>query len=253
MIKIGVSPCFLHPDPNRAYFAPKLLNYFENDMANYLTQKDVLPILIPKVDAVKLEYILSKMDGFVFQGGDDLSPKTYGAPFLDEARWPGDEIRDQFEFKILDYAIKNKKPILGICRGAQLLNAYFGGDLYQDLMTQKSDSILHRDGKLYDQVSHQVDLVKGSLLECIYSKENIQVNSVHHQGIKKLGKSLIIEATSPKDHLVEAFVGDNLTQQFILGVQWHPECSPTLGDKVASPGPIYDKFIEVVKNGYTKS
>jgi putative glutamine amidotransferase len=133
MIKIGVSACFMYPDPTRTVFGHKQLTYFEHDMSRYLSRPGVMPILLPDLPWEELEQYLNEMDGFVFQGGADISPSTYGDEMIENGRWPGDRHRDQYELKIMDWAFKNKKPIFGICRGFQLLNVYFGGKMYQDL------------------------------------------------------------------------------------------------------------------------
>lgn len=248
MIKIGVSACFLYPDPSRAYFSPKKLCYLENDMANYLHRDDVLPILIPDIKGKKFENMLAQFDGFVFQGGSDLSPHSYGEDHLDKHRWPGDEQRDQYELKIADYAFKNGKPVLGICRGAQLLNVYFGGTLYQDLEIQYSNSLKHRDAAEYDKIHHPIEFAKGNILDTLYQNEsNPFVNSVHHQGIKNLGQDLIVEAISPQDKLIEAFSYKNMQDNFVLAVQWHPEFFHTIQDRLIAAEPIYNYFLNKVK------
>ncbi|MCZ6694334.1 MAG: gamma-glutamyl-gamma-aminobutyrate hydrolase family protein, partial [Bacteroidetes bacterium] len=117
MIKIGVSSCFLYPDPDREVFSKKTLCYMENDMAKYLTKKQVFPVLIPDVDEDVLVDFISEMDGFVFQGGADIAPESYGESPLHGEKWHGDRYRDAYELRILDYAIKHHKPVLGICRG----------------------------------------------------------------------------------------------------------------------------------------
>jgi len=224
--KIGISSCFLYPDKNRLFFGPKTLCYIENDMAQYLysEQQNIIPVLIPNFNDDQLKMMSKDLDGLVLQGGSDLSPEKYNQPFLDKSKWPGDPYRDDYELKLIKYFHKQNKPILGICRGAQVLNAYFGGTLDQDIPTLLETNTIHRDANLYDNVNHEITIQKDSILYDIYNKENFIVNSVHHQSIKKLGKDLKIEAISTSDNIIEAFsLGDN-----IIGVQWHPEFMPTL-------------------------
>ncbi len=245
MIKIGISACFLYHDKDRIFFGPKSLTYIENDMANYLTKKGVLPVLIPDVTDDFLFDILAEIDGFVFQGGNDLAPKTYGEKPI--GKWKGDAHRDQYELKILDYAIKNSKPVFGICRGMQLMNVYFGGTLYQDTTTQNPDAEDHRSAELYDTIKHPIEFVEDTFLAKLYSGQvNPHVNTVHHQAVKDLGNDLEVYAISP-DGIIEAFGYTKEPEGKVFGVQWHPEFSPTLGNEVINANILYEEFLEHVK------
>lgn len=254
MILIGVGSSFFHPDPARDVFGHKTLQYLERDMARYLLRDNVLPVLIPDVDDSRLEKIFEKISALVLQGGSDLSPKSYGEVPLDSSRWPGDPYRDEYELKLIALAHKKKMPVFGICRGAQLINVYFGGTLYQDLATETATPVLHRDAHLYDRVVHDVTIETGGLLEKIYpATRHIQVNSVHHQGIRVLGKSLKVEARCKADGLIEAISYNNPDEFFCLGVQWHPEFSHSLPGKLADPEPLYQRFLTPCINSKTPS
>lgn len=247
MIKLGVTSCFLYPDQDRPYFAPKTLCYLENDMAKYLTRKGVLPVLIPDLSGEQMSFFLEDLDGLVLQGGSDVCPESYKEDYLDKSKWPGDKYRDDYELMVMDYFYKKNKPIYGICRGAQVVNTYFGGTLYQDLPGQLKSPTVHRDGGEYDKVKHSVEFISGGVLDKIYSgKDNRIVNSVHHQAVKTLGKGLTLEAKCPDDEIVEGFsqIDD---KNFVLAVQWHPEFSPTLGSEVLDPDPLFDFFLERIK------
>lgn len=247
MLKIGISASFIYPDPSRAFFGKKTLTCLENDMAHYLARPGVMPILIPDLTEPCLSEFLRELDGFVFQGGSDIAPQTYGQTPLNSERWPGDPQRDRYELALMEFAVSHRKPVLGICRGCQLINVYFGGTLYQDLPTQREQRLEHRNADLYDRVHHGIVFKKEGVLAKLYhAAETTRVNSVHHQGIQELGKGLIVEATCPEDGLVEAIAYQNLKEKFVLGVQWHPEFSRTLAHQVIAADPLYDFFLNEV-------
>ena len=244
---LGVTSCFMYPDIKRPTFGHKTLTYFEHDMSRFLSRMGVMPILLPDLPWSELEQYLNEMDGFVFQGGSDIAPQNYNEETIENGRWPGNYHRDQYELKIMDWAFKNKKPVLAICRGLQLANVYFGGSLYQDLKLQTKTNVEHRNAEQYDKVVHDVECTEGSLLEKIYSKSKLTVNSVHHQGIKKLGKDLVVDALCPTDQLIEAFHYKNMDEHFVLAVQWHPEFSHTMKDVVINPEPLLKYFLQSLK------
>ena len=189
MLKIGLTPCFLYPDPERKVFSKKSLVYFEKDMASYVGSADCMPILIPDLKDQYLERFLDQLDGFILQGGSDICPASYGEKPLDQERQARDPYRDKFELKVLEYAYKKNKPILGICRGMQLINVFFKGTLYQDLLTETKTPLVHRSQEMYDKVKHTISLSKEGILSSLYEgKEKVTVNSVHHQGLKSLEK-----------------------------------------------------------------
>jgi putative glutamine amidotransferase len=233
----------MYPDTNRTVFGHKTLLYLESDMARYVSRKGILPVFIPDVADEILYEILEQLDGFVFQGGADLAPQTYGEEPILDGRWKGDVYRDQYELRIMDYAVKNNKPILAICRGCQLMNVYFGGSLHQDMLTQKPNALQHRDANIYDKIHHKIEFTKHKLLAQLYSDvPSPMVNSVHHQSIKDLGKNLDILAVCPSDGTIEAIAYTETTEGKVIGVQWHPEFSHSLGDKVVDAEKIWENF-----------
>ncbi|MBT6439910.1 MAG: gamma-glutamyl-gamma-aminobutyrate hydrolase family protein [Flavobacteriales bacterium] len=246
MIKLGISSCFMYPDLNRIVFGPKSLSYVENDMANYVTRKGILPVLIPDIkDEELLNDIFSQMDGFILQGGVDIAPETYGEKAI--GKWKGDAYRDAFELNILNYAVKNSKPIMGICRGFQLMNVYFGGTLYQDTLTQKTGVNDHRSAVLYDSIKHSVVFTEGGFLDKLYvNKNEPYVNTVHHQAVKDLGKNLEVYAFSD-DGLIEAFGYVKEPAGKIFGVQWHPEFSHTIKEELVDGDVLFDAFLKHFK------
>ncbi|SHM70378.1 putative glutamine amidotransferase [Cyclobacterium lianum] len=238
----------MYPDPSRIVFGPKSLAYVESDMFAYVAEEGVLPVLIPDLPYHRLEPILEALDGFVFQGGTDLAPQTYGETPIVAGRWPGDPYRDKYELKIMDYAFRKGKPVLAICRGFQLLNVYCGGTLYQDIATQLPEATIHRDAQKYDTLVHQIDFVPGTSLEQIYGRlPKPIVNSVHHQGIKTLGENLTILARCPVDGIIEAVEVSDAPDKNIIGVQWHPEFSVGRSTPFLDPLKLYSYFLSKIK------
>jgi putative glutamine amidotransferase len=168
---------------------------------------------------VTLKHLVAELDGLVLQGGSDVSPKSYGEEAL-KPEWSGDYIRDQYEIALVNEFRAQGKPVLGICRGIQLLNVAFGGTLYQDIPTQVPGAIQHRNWDIYDQNFHTVDLA-GGLAKLQAGPKTVKVNSVHHQAVKGLGQGLSVEAVSAKDGIVEAVRAQS--GPYLLAVQWHPE------------------------------
>jgi putative glutamine amidotransferase len=236
----------MYKEPGRIVFGPKNLAYIECDMFSYVSQKGILPILLPDLPLDRLEDILEEMDGFVFQGGSDLAPETYGESPIVPGKWLGDAYRDAYELRIMDYAVKNNKPVLAICRGFQLMNVYFGGSLYQDITTQLPEAIQHRDADKYDSLIHELVFEKGKTLDLIYQGvDHLVVNSVHHQGVKVVGDGLETLARSKEDGITEALQNK---EGSMLGVQWHPEFSVGKGAPLLDPLKLYEYFISKVKN-----
>ncbi|KXX70291.1 gamma-glutamyl-gamma-aminobutyrate hydrolase family protein [Flammeovirga sp. SJP92] len=244
MINIGITPSFMYPDVERAVYGPKSLTYIENDMMDYVAQHGVLPILLPDISDDRLYPILEELHGVILQGGVDIAPETYGETPI--GPWKGDRYRDEYELKIIDYTIKNGKPLLGVCRGFQLMNVYFGGTLYQDTKSQREDVNHHRDAQKYDSIKHPLLINENTFFSELYADhKHPYVNTVHHQAIKDLGKDLEIWATSD-DGLIEAFGYKKEKPGKVMGVQWHPEFTPTLQNEIIDSKPIIDTFLSHV-------
>ncbi|WP_302821556.1 gamma-glutamyl-gamma-aminobutyrate hydrolase family protein [Fusobacterium ulcerans] len=183
-----------------------------------------LPLFIPIVpEGVAKEYLEDyRLDGIIFSGGADVAPRFYGEdPGL---QIPGiDTKRDIMEFELLEEAVKRKIPVLGICRGHQLINVAFDGTLYQDIDTEVQSAMGHHPSQISrDELFHSVSIKKESVLHDIFGDEKIYVNSFHHQAVKKLGRGLKATAFSCEG-IVEAFETVDMNERFVLGIQWHPE------------------------------
>jgi putative glutamine amidotransferase len=177
-----------------------------------------VPIAIPLTE--RLEFVdryCDLVDGFLFVGGEDVNPEVYGEP-LDPLCRPQMPRRDHFEIRLLQAAFQRRIPILGICRGLQVMNVAFGGTLFQDLKYLPGAGNHAQIGERDFSTRHLVRIESGTLLHSIIGADQIEVNTSHHQAIKKLGAGLRIAAGAP-DGVIEAVEMDGFT----LGVQWHPE------------------------------
>ncbi len=243
MLKIGISSCFFYPDQTRKTYWKKQLCFVEKDFFRFWSSFGVLPILIPDLEAEELTSFIGQLDGIALHGGVDLAPSTYQETPIDKQTWPGDSYRDNYELTIVRLAMTKRLPIFGVCRGAQLLNVYFGGTLYQDLPTQFPSSVCHYERVAYDSITHPISIVPGKLLDNLGIKNNSLINSIHHQGIKQLGTNLEVLATAP-DGLIEAFQWTGGPDGFIIGVQWHPEFSKDAPLKVLDDKLLVSKFLD---------
>jgi putative glutamine amidotransferase len=228
---IGVSARIYHPQRpvlDLGGVWTRTLHYLEQSVAHWVMSPQVLAVMIPAVESeslvrrsdLSLHGYAQALDGLLLQGGNDLAPETYGETPI-APPWHGDRIRDRYELDLVDRFMQAGKPVLGICRGCQLLNVAFGGTLYQDIPTQRPDAVGHLDLAQYDRQFHPLRIVPGTRLAQLYGGlETAAVNSIHHQAVKDLGRELVVEATAP-DGLVEAIRWQG--PSYVFGMQWHPE------------------------------
>lgn len=226
-LKIGISACFMYPDPNRVAFNKKTLQYVEQSVPHWVMSGGALPVMIinPNGDTFRGPITINDyaqwLDGLVLHGGADVWPGSYQETPLKEA-WNGDKHRDEYEIALVKAFVAQGKPVFGICRGMQLINVAFGGTLYQDIPSMLNTDQEHRHSDRYDQNFHQLEIVEGSRLDQLlagHPKEKI--NSVHHQAVKDLAPNFTIEARCPNDKIVEAI--RHTGNAWVAGVQWHPE------------------------------
>ena len=210
---IGVTPLW-DRERNSCWMLP---GYLEG-----LSEAGAIPIILPlQATETDISQLVSLCDGFLFTGGPDVSPQLYG----EETKPACGELcleRDALEQELLRQVLEQDKPILGICRGLQFLNAHLGGTLYQDLPTEHPSKIQHAMEHPYNRVAHTVRILPDTPLTALLQKENLGVNSCHHQAIKALAPGLVEMARSTDD-LIEAVYLPSKT--FVWAVQWHPEMS----------------------------
>jgi putative glutamine amidotransferase len=236
-VRIGISAAFMYPDPNRGVFAPKTLCYVEADLARWIaSQPGWEPVLIPDLPQDALNRLLDGLEAVVFQGGTDLAPETYGSAPDAAGRWKGDPARDAYELQLMEQVFLRKMPVLGVCRGAQLLNVYLGGTHCMDLPSMRPSVVTHRDADRYDHNLHAIEWAERGFLAQVYAGAAVKrVNSVHHQGMLTVGAEVRVEAICPEDGLIEAICWTGDRPGRVLGVQWHPEFSWNAPQPVLDP------------------
>jgi len=200
------------------------------------------PVLIPLLDDLDtLRAIYDRTDGILIPGGVDVDPTTFGeAPRERLGRI--DPARDRVEIQLVKWAVEDRKPLLGLCRGLQVINVALGGTLYQDLETELPNAIKHDYFPTYgfsrDHLAHEVAVEAGSRMRHALAEAAVPVNSMHHQGIKSLASSLVASAVAP-DGLIEGAESPN--DAFVVGVQWHPEVFEL---SELSSGELFRNFVD---------
>lgn len=187
-----------------------------------LRQAGALPVIFPLADdSGDVHQLMNLCSGFLFTGGHDVSPEQYGEVPLDGLVSSCAQ-RDRLESIVLRQAIAQDKPVLGICRGIQFINAALGGTLYQHLPLQCPSEVEHHQQPPYDIPVHTVQILQDTPLHALLQTGELAVNSYHHQAVKRLANGLQSMAVAP-DGLIEAIYKPD--HKFLWAVQWHPEFS----------------------------
>lgn len=244
---IGLSPRILRRPPVELGFAGKTLQYLEQSVAHWVMSLGHLVVMVPTVERegllrrsqISTADYASALDGLVLQGGADIDPAAYGEPLL-HAVGPLDAVRDSFELELIHAFIAQRKPVFGICRGMQLINVALGGTLHQDLQKNGVTTKFHATSA-YDAHVHDLSFHSESWMADIYGIRGGRVNSIHHQGVNRIGRDLTAEAYSD-DGVIEAIHGTG--DSFVLGVQWHPEFHDGRIADLLPADPLLQSFLD---------
>jgi len=246
---IGVSPRILRQVPRELGFRGKTLQYLEQSVAQWVMALDAVVFMVPTVEReslirrahVDIPDIVAALDGLILQGGADIDPSAYGeAPT--HTVGAVDVLRDRFELDLLRAFAAAGKPVFGICRGMQLINVAFGGTLHQDLRADGATHASHVHADLYDEHKHPLRLDPKTWIGAIYGDtDEGWVNSIHHQGVKALGRGVVAGAWSD-DGVIEAIRVES--PGFVVGVQWHPEFHDGRDADLLAADPLMQAFLD---------
>lgn len=207
-----------------------------------ITQFGGIPFVLPNIVGDEIDQIAGTLDGLLLTGGGDIDPTLFG-----EEPLPGlgniVPDRDRFEVALIQKMLELDKPILGICRGAQIMSIAAGGDMYQDIYSQKNEPLLQHDQQAPNwHGSHFVEVTDGSLLHQVVGVDKFKVNSYHHQALRKMPDDFIVSGVA-SDGVIESF--ESTKHAFAMGVQWHPESLLPKGD--ANSLAIFKAFVHACK------
>ena len=212
--------------------------FLNHDYLNAIRHFGGMPLVIPaEAGEAEQQYLLSQCDGLLLTGGDDIDPALYGETILNDTVVTA-PVRDAGEPRLCRMAEERNLPILGICRGIQILNVYFGGSLYQDIPAQLDTPVKHSMEKPYHRTCHDCVVTPGTPLAAWTGRNVISVNSHHHQAVKDVAPGFAVMGNC-SDGVVEAIWKPDAA--FLCAVQWHPE---KIWDIEESSAQIFKAFFQ---------
>lgn len=216
--------------------------YVNKHYVKALAAVGAAPLLLPIVENndVLIRMQLQQVNGLLLSGGYDVNPLLYDEEPLPELEYIMPE-RDEYEIKLIRMALEMNKPILGICRGMQILNVACGGTLYQDLNQFSLKHFKHQQKSKTDTASHTVEFIPNTKLHRIMGVNSTRINTFHHQAIKDPAPEFVVNGRA-KDGIIEGI--EKTGENFVMGVQWHPEM---MMEKDAAMLKIFHSFIDFAK------
>lgn len=212
------------------------------DYIHGVTAAGAIPVILAPLEGIDQRDILNRLDGLILTGGLDIDPVVYGQTPHPKTHAVTLQ-RDEFEMNLVKLALNNDIPLLGICRGMQMMNLAMGGSMLQDIPDIIGPDIKHDDPKRpRDALAHTVKILNGSLLHQITQADELMVNSFHHQAVSELGEGVRMTAQA-LDGVIEAI--EIPAKQFAVGVQWHPE---SLWSKQQAFMAFFNALISAAKN-----
>jgi gamma-glutamyl-gamma-aminobutyrate hydrolase PuuD len=218
MVVIGRPP-LIAVAIGREHVDGRLFDAAPDDYVTSVVAAGGIPLLVPPLPAAAAPLVLSAAAGLLLTGGGDVAPFRYGEA-TDSATGEVDDERDESELALTRQAVAMGLPILGICRGAQLLNVALGGTLSQHI--SDDGPVRHRWGQRRYEAVHRVDVDAATVLASAVGARHLMVNSIHHQAVERVAPGLRATALA-EDGVIEALEG---LAGHVLAVQWHPECLP---------------------------
>ena len=198
----------------------EVVTTLQNTYTKAIEESGGAPLLLPYVEKDEsIEAFVDICDGFLFTGGADVDPHRYGEEVKPTCH-AVQKYRDDIEFRAFKKIYETKRPIMAICRGAQLVNAALGGTLHQDIPTEIIPCIPHRQTEPKDSHSHEVNVIDGTPLKILANSNRVRINSFHHQALKTLGDGITVMATAD-DGVIEAVYSTK--HPYLRAYQWHPE------------------------------
>ena len=239
---IGVTADLTGVPAKRNHPAPEPALYLPQRYCRAVQEVGGMPLILPPIASRNgVRRMLQALDAILISGGNfDIHPSYYGEKPIHALGLIKEE-RTEFELELVDLALKQNLPLLGICGGAQAINVALGGSLYQDIVTQLPNATEHEQGVKKDKGCHSIRIHPGTRLRQIVQRQTMEVNTTHHQAVRKVGKGLAINATA-EDGLIEGL--ESSDHRFVLGVQWHPEI---LAHKDPCERRIFSSFIAAAR------